>query len=559
MIKDLFIDVKISGPTFNYYKNLGYDVIVGSIISVKLEHIPKSSNLKVNVCCDICSSDKIVIYNAYNKYLDRSPDNKYRCNKCNSELRKRTCIDKYGTTHFSKTDTFSEKRKSTIIKRYGVEHYNKLDIFKDKIKNTNIDKYGVEYPMMNTEVVDKFKNTNIDKYGESSPLHNKSIKEKSLKTMISKYGAEYSMQINSIANKIVYKSNETKIKNILNDNKDILEINYEDNYYLIKCNSCNSNFTITPHMFTMRTKSNTTICTKCNSIDSKTSGCENMLLEYIKTIYDGDIISNSKKVIYPYELDIFLPDLKIAFEFNGLYWHSNVFKEKNYHKVKSDLCEKNGIQLVHIWEDDWSNKNDIVKSIINNKLQKINNKIFARNCEIKIVNDNSIIRKFLNENHLQGFVASSIKIGLFYNDELVSLMTFGGCRKIMNSKNIDNEYELIRFCNKLNTVVVGGASKIFKFFISEFRPNSIVSYADRSYSNGNLYESLGFDFLNKTEPNYYYIVNGIRVYRFKFRKDVLVKQGYDKNKSESEIMLERGINKIYNAGNLKYFINFTKN
>jgi len=124
----------------------------------------------------------------------------------------------------------------------------------------------------------------------------------------------------------------------------------------------------------------------------------------------------------------------------------------------------------------------------------------------------------------------------------------------MNSKSKEGEYELLRFCNKLNTNVVGGSSKLFKYFIKNYTFTEITTYADRSHSQGNLYKILGFDFISKTPPNYYYVIDGIRKHRFGFRKDVLVKEGYDKNKTEHEIMIERKINRIYDSGSLKYLL-----
>ena len=111
---------------------------------------------------------------------------------------------------------------------------------------------------------------------------------------------------------------------------------------------------------------------------------------------------------------------------------------------------------------------------------------------------------------------------------------------------------MLRFCNKLNTNIIGGASKLFKHFVENYKSKEITTYADRSISQGRLYETLGFKFIKKTEPNYYYIIDGIRHHRFNFRKDVLVKQGYDPNKTEHEIMLERNIYRIYDSGNLKF-------
>jgi hypothetical protein len=189
--------------------------------------------------------------------------------------------------------------------------------------------------------------------------------------------------------------------------------------------------------------------------------------------------------------------------------------------------------------------------MILNKLGKTPNKIYARKTSIKEINDNKLVKDFLNNNHLQGYIASSIKIGLYYNDELVSLMTFGKGRVALGSRNY-NGYELLRFCSKLNTNVLGGANKLFKYFIKKYKPQNVISYADRGRSNGLLYEKLGFSLIGYTKPNYYYIVNNVRHHRFNYRKDKLVKDGFDKNKSEHQIMLERKIYRIYDSGNLKY-------
>jgi hypothetical protein len=131
-------------------------------------------------------------------------------------------------------------------------------------------------------------------------------------------------------------------------------------------------------------------------------------------------------------------------------------------------------------------------------------------------------------------------------------MTFGLLRKSMGATNIDGTYELFRFCNKLDTTVIGGADKLLKYFINTHNPKEIISYADRRWSQGGLYEKLGFEFIHNSKPNYWYIIGTNREYRFKFRKDVLVKEGFDIHKSEREIMLERGIYRIYDCGNKVY-------
>src|SRR5574344_1824490 len=291
-------------------------------------------------------------------------------------------------------------------------------------------------------------------------------------------------------------------------------------------------------------------------VNIQNSGYESLILDFIKNNYNDKILTNVRYIISPLELDIYIPDLKLAFEFNGVYWHNELNKEKNYHLNKTELCEKQGIQLIHIYEDDWIYKQDIIKSMILNKLGKTSNKLFARKCEIKEITDNKLIRSFLDENHIQGFVGSKVKIGLFYNNELISLMTFGDRRVAMGKKSTNiGEFELLRFCNKLTTNVVGGASRLFKHFIKTYNPTEITTYADRSFSQGKLYDALGFEFVSKTEPNYYYVVDGIRKHRFNYRKDKLIKDGFDQNKTEHQIMLDRKIYRIYDSGNLKFKYN----
>ena len=158
----------------------------------------------------------------------------------------------------------------------------------------------------------------------------------------------------------------------------------------------------------------------------------------------------------------------------------------------------------------------------------------------------------MEENHIQGFVGSNIKLGLFFNNELVSLMTFGNLRKSLGQVSKKGVYELLRFCNKINISVIGGASKLFKFFIKNYKVEEVISYSLNSYSDGNLYKNIGFNLENNTDINYFWCKNGIKYHRFNFRKDKLVKEGYDVTKTESEIMYERGYFKVFDCGSKKW-------
>jgi len=291
-------------------------------------------------------------------------------------------------------------------------------------------------------------------------------------------------------------------------------------------------------------------CPKCGL---KFDKAENEIRNFLATL-NIDFIEKDKEIIKPLELDILIPLHNIAIEFNGLYWHSDKFKPSNYHLNKTELCEKKNIKLIHIFEDEWLFKKDIVLSRLKNILKLTENKIYARKCETKLV-DTKIAKDFLNKNHIQGEVNSSIKIGLYYNDTLVSLMTFGKGRIALGGSS--NQYELLRFCNVLNTNVVGGADKLLQYFIKTYKPNEIISYADRRWSQGNLYEKLGFIQTHTSKPNYWYIINNNRKHRFGFRKSILIKNGYDKNKTEREIMIERKIYRIYDCGTIVYKKNLT--
>lgn len=295
--------------------------------------------------------------------------------------------------------------------------------------------------------------------------------------------------------------------------------------------------------------------------NKKTCICENngnLETLHIKDV--GILFKKETNNIDIVELYLYLKSLDKSFKIKeNIIYNKNI--EISYLKLleNSELFNKNNNYKsdIVIFEDEWINKKDIVKSRLKNSIGK-SEKIFARKCEIKEIKNNKLVRSFLNENHIQGFVGSVIKLGLFYKDQLVSLMTFGNLRKTMGQKAKNGNYELLRFCNKLNTTVIGGASRLFKFFTNNYRPQVIISYADRRWSNGNLYYKLGFNFIDNTVKNYYWIINGNREYRFKWRKDKLVSLGYDPNKTEVEIMNSLNFFRIFDKGSMKFeWVNYS--
>ena len=289
-------------------------------------------------------------------------------------------------------------------------------------------------------------------------------------------------------------------------------------------------------------------CPKCGFIYTKK---EQEIKDFLKTL-NVNIIENDKTILGGLELDILLPDHNLAIEFDGLYWHNEIYKSSNFHLNKTELALKKGITLIHIFEDEWDFKQDIVKSRLKNFLKLSENKIHGRKCLIKEV-DSKECGKFLDDNHLQGNTNGSIRYGLYNNNNLVSVMMFNKPRLGIGNNSELNSYELTRFCNKINCSVMGSASKLLNHFITEYNPLKIISYADRRWSSGNLYETLNFKKKHFNNPNYWYIIGYKRKHRFGFRKHILQKEGYDTvNKTEHVIMLERKIYRIYDCGTICY-------
>lgn len=311
-----------------------------------------------------------------------------------------------------------------------------------------------------------------------------------------------------------------------------------------RCNKCGNETTYVRSLIDRMARTNDYgLCHNCNNRKS-VSIPERELRELIKSLEPGKIILNDRQLLDHNELDIVLPNKKLAIEYDGLYWHNENVVENDYHLKKTEACESLGYQLIHIFEDEWKYKKEIVQSRLRGLLRK-NERIYARKTVCREISYKES-KEFLEKSHIQGNCMSKWQYGLFDGDKLVAVMTFGKSR-------FADEFELLRFANAINTNVVGGASKLFKHFVKEHPEISkIVSYADRRWSRGNLYEKIGFKFLHKTDPSYFYRVGRVRKSRFEFQKHKLVEQGFDPNKTEHEIMKERKCPRIYDCGTLKY-------
>lgn len=308
-------------------------------------------------------------------------------------------------------------------------------------------------------------------------------------------------------------------------------------------------------------------------------GAQNEVAKFIELlgIDKKDIkIDKRPKEMNNQQLDIYIPKYNFAIEFNGNYWHANLGKSLrepkpvSYHKDKTELARKAGINLMHIWEYDWNDeiKQEIVKSQIKYHLGKIDksNRYYARKLSIKSVSyvDTNV---FLTKNHIQGMSTSSERYGLYNGDELLALMTFG-------KRRFDNKdgWELLRFATKLNTSVAGGASKLLKVFANNHKGDTLISYANNDFAysgNKSLYSKLGFDFIKSTEPGYKWVKNSNKVLvvprysvqpfklkaftagtgRATFKGEV---PDYQEDDTENSYMVRHSFYKVYDAGNDLY-------
>lgn len=272
---------------------------------------------------------------------------------------------------------------------------------------------------------------------------------------------------------------------------------------------------------------------------------ETELYDFLVSIYEGKIERNKR--FGNTELDIYLPELLLGIEFNGLYWHSNKFKSKKYHYQKTNFFKEKGIRILHVWEDDWRIKKGIIKSILKSRLGTAENRIYARDCQVKEINYKDS-KLFLESNHLQGFVPGKINLGLFYREKLVSVMTFGN-RKISGCRY----FELLRFSNKINYTIIGSGSKLFKYFLTKYPHfKKIVSYCNKEIFDGGIYEKLGFKYSGETAINFWWTNGSIKFHRSKFMKHLLAGEEKNSDLSAEKIMKDRGFSKIWGVGQDKW-------
>ena len=352
------------------------------------------------------------------------------------------------------------------------------------------------------------------------------------KTIREKYGVDRPSQNANIKNKIIstYTANNGGMGNASKSVKEKMYKTMEEKYGVIHARQVD--------------EFNETAQSKC-------------IEPFIRSILDEhgvDYICNDRTILNGQELDIYIPDKHIAIECNGIYWHSK--KSTMYHADKYIKCAQKNIQLITLWEDWIINKPEIVESLLITKLGLNNNRVYARKCTVKEITP-KMSKDFLNNNHIQGSTNAHKHIGMFYDGELVAVMTFSKHRGCMGRSGVHdvNEWELSRFCSKLNTRVVGGCGKMLAYFISKYNPGVIYSFSSHDISDGNLYKSLGFE-RDRDNVSYWYVDSSYkRHHRSAFTKQSIIKRGWKTDKGgwkEVDVMREHGYHRIYDSGQTKW-------
>lgn len=458
-----------------------------------------------------------------------------------------------------------EKSKSTNLIRYGKENPGQVPEFIEKRNDSIEQHYGVRHPMQSEELKEKRHQTYLQRYRVDHASQCQSVKDKQRETMLERYGYDN-----------YFKSRD----NIENSMKDPSKL---DNWLAFKLDPISfiqSNFNDLPNIYQL--------CNTLGVTDTRiydiliehgaqkyirhySSAMETDVVDYIRSLDSSiQIVRNDRRQISPYELDIYLPQYKIAIECNPTITHNSSLgdqfggppKPRTYHKMKTDMCESVGIRLFHIFGWEWKSKRDIICSMISNLIGKCS-KLYARNTHVDTPSYEETA-SFLNRNHRQGYAPYSYTLCLRSDDsnEIVSLMTFGKLRISQGRKQDDaTSVELVRFCNKLNTSVVGGASKLFKYFISKYSSTffKIVSFSDRSHTCGNLYKILGFKNVSISDPGYCWVnrSNETMYSRVACQKRNLRKLFNDDaididNKTEAQIMIEHGYCQVFDSGVIRW-------
>ena len=471
------------------------------------------------------------------------------------EKYKATSLKRWGSENFYSSDAGKDARKKWC-EANGVSNSFQLESVKEKSRKTRRKRFGYDYTMQSPEKRALASERYKAKTGYSHQFENPEVVAKARHTADEKKKAGVDIyEKRRLGNRMRRYAEFARCREIrpMFAEADFTRLDARLQYIVPlkwKCLKCGNEFEELLDQNWSSRMHMPARCPVCHPLDASvgTSEAEREFAGFCGTC--TEIIENDRTVIAPFELDVFIPSKKLAFEFDGLYWHCDGVKPAKYHLAKTELCAEKDIRLVHLFENEWAEKRQIVESRVRDMLGVYSQIVYARKCELRETGKDEA-RLFQDANHLQGAVESSVRLGLYFENELVALMTFGKCRF-----DKTHEWEMLRFCCKLGYHIPGAAGKLLKHFERVYRPKSLVTYADRRWSTGNLYRVLGFRFIRNSPPNYWYFKNpSLRLEsRVKYQKHRLkdLLPNFDESKTEVENMKANGYSRIFDCGNMVF-------
>jgi len=447
-----------------------------------------------------------------------------------------------------------QKASNTLLKKLGVAHQMHADSVVKKVKDTCSKKYGVNCGLQTPAAKQSLK----EKYGVDFISQSEHWKKSTTETFNIKYGGRgFSGSLNNAAKETL--ANELNVnasaysyhqlaawanskrktyEKCAKEGFELLEFDAPSNKIKLK-HSCGAQKELSFLEYSRFR------CFSCNPLCQSTFEME--VGAFIKSL-GVNILTNDRKIISPLELDIVIPDFNIAIECNGDYWHSytspETKDERNKHLHKMEVAGAAGYQLIQIAEHEWFSKTEQIKSIIAVKLGRAK-VLYARKMEIRRISSN-VANIFCDKNHVQGKAPHSLALGGFIGDELVAVITAG-----KNRFTKTDDVELIRFSTKLNTVIVGGFSKMIKHLKREIGGVPIDSYLDRRLFDGHSLFKTGWELVRTSQPGYCWLYKGEKINRSKTQKQRLQKilgDQFDPNKSEAQNMFDAGASRLWDCG-----------
>jgi hypothetical protein len=495
--------------------------------------------------CPVCEKDR-AWYRYSNGYFETCGDK-----HCKQTVKAEKFKETVSSDEFAdKKKEWFGKQKQTMLERYGVDHNWKGDLRKTG-EETMLERYGVKHALQGEEAQEKRRRTTEERHGtlDMFSLGRETVKEK--------YGVENAMQ-----NEEVKKRNRVNMKNsfkIKSDSKltefNLEQIGSDKVIYKLVCWECKSCFVMRNGPVNYKLRMKETPCPNCNPPDLTSSKMEKELATYIHSLGVIQINTNDKSVLRGtkfMEVDIYIPDEKIAIEFNGLYWHSELFKNKNYHQEKTRILLERGIMLYHVWEDDWIGKKPIIKSMIGKILGK-NIEIDPMECDIRNI-DNEQYKIFLKENSLIKYEKPSEILGLLLNGELMVAMAFKRSKAFINGIK-EAEWKICSIVNKIGISANESEKTLFQKFLKMHPGESVLAYSGASFDpdpDNSIFHRIGMTKLKTSDPDYEWVLGGVRMPKISRDKKEFEKWGYDKCLSEKEVMKDLGAYRIWNCGEHKF-------